>query len=128
MEPPGWRESALHAGFPYESRHCHFLSLVRNQVFQKNREDLRGSCLSKITMSDVVISAENLGKKYIIGHQNQQESYTALRDVVGRTIKGLARSAQDMMHGRAIVPGDSLEDFWALKDINFEIKRGDVVG
>lgn len=79
-------------------------------------------------MSDIVISAENLGKKYIIGHQNQQESYTALRDVVGRTIKGLARSAQDMIHGRAIVPGDNLEDFWALKDINFEIKRGEVVG
>ena len=32
-------------------------------------------------MSDTVIRVENLGKKYIIGHQ-QQERYTALRDVI----------------------------------------------
>ena len=32
-------------------------------------------------MSDTVIRVENLGKKYIIGHQ-QQERYTALQDVI----------------------------------------------
>nr|WP_072033680.1 hypothetical protein [Aphanizomenon flos-aquae] len=32
-------------------------------------------------MSDTVIRVENLGKKYIIGHQ-QQERYTSLRDVI----------------------------------------------
>ena len=29
-------------------------------------------------MSDIVISAENLGKKYIIGHQSTQEGYTEI--------------------------------------------------
>lgn len=78
--------------------------------------------------SEVVIKAENLGKKYIIGHQGPQERYTALRDVVGRTVKGFVRSARDMIYGRAIVSGDEQEEFWALKDIKFEIKRGEVVG
>ena len=33
-------------------------------------------------MSDVVIKAENLGKKYVIGHQAERGGYTALRDVL----------------------------------------------
>jgi lipopolysaccharide transport system ATP-binding protein len=39
-------------------------------------------------MSDTVIQVENLGKKYIIGHQ-QQERYTALRDVIANKAKSL---------------------------------------
>ncbi len=78
-------------------------------------------------MSDVIIRAEGLGKKYIIGHQSS-ERYTALRDVLVQSAKNLARSAGDMLRGRPIYAGDELEDFWALKDINFDIRRGDVVG
>ena len=33
-------------------------------------------------MSDVVIRAEGLGKKYVIGHEAEGERYTALRDVI----------------------------------------------
>ena len=33
-------------------------------------------------MNDVVIKAENLGKKYVIGHQAERGGYTALRDVL----------------------------------------------
>jgi lipopolysaccharide transport system ATP-binding protein len=77
---------------------------------------------------DVMIRAEGLGKKYIIGHQAERESYTALRDVLTRNLRGWARSAGDMLRGKPLVTGDETEDFWALKDINFEIRRGDVVG
>jgi lipopolysaccharide transport system ATP-binding protein len=34
---------------------------------------------------DVVIRAEGLGKKYVIGHQAERERYVALRDVLART-------------------------------------------
>ena len=39
-------------------------------------------------MSDTVIRVENLGKKYVIGHQQEGERYTALRDVVANGAKG----------------------------------------
>jgi len=80
-------------------------------------------------LSDVVIRAENLGKKYLIGHQAAgRERYTALRDVVGRQVKGLVSSTRDILTGRQFIVGDEVEEFWALKDVNFEIKRGEVVG
>lgn len=76
----------------------------------------------------VVIRAEGLGKKYLIGHFDRPERYTALRDVLARTFRGLARSTMDMARGRQLVAGDEVEEFWALKDVSFEVKRGDVVG
>ncbi len=79
-------------------------------------------------MSDVIIRAEGLGKKYLIGHKAERERYVALRDVLARTTKNFLRSAADMVRGQQLVTGEEVEDFWALKDISFEIKRGDVVG
>ncbi|MDP9159532.1 MAG: ABC transporter ATP-binding protein [Acidobacteriota bacterium] len=77
--------------------------------------------------SDVVIRAERLGKKYFISHEADRERYTALRDVVPRNVKRLFRSAFNFSK-RKITSGYQQEEFWALKDINFEIQRGDIVG
>lgn len=80
-------------------------------------------------MSNIAIKVENLGKSYLVGHNAAQaERYTALRDVIARNAKGLARKTRDMLTGRPIVQGDEVEEFWALRDINFEIKEGDRVG
>lgn len=80
-------------------------------------------------MSDIAIKVENLSKSYLIGHNAaQSERYTALRDVIAHNAKNLARKTRDMFQGKAIVQGDEVEEFWALKDINFEIKQGDRVG
>ena len=77
---------------------------------------------------DVVLRAEGLGKKYVIGHEAARERYAALRDVVGRRARALVRTTSDMLRGRAIIAGDTTEEIWALKDVDFEIKRGEVVG
>jgi lipopolysaccharide transport system ATP-binding protein len=45
-------------------------------------------------MSDTVIRVENLGKKYIIGHQ-QKEKYTALRDVIANKVKSFGNLIQN---------------------------------
>lgn len=79
-------------------------------------------------IDNVIIRAEGLGKKYVIGHAVDRERYVALRDTLARGARNLRRSAMDILHGRPIIVGDEVEEFWALKDVDFEIKRGDVVG
>jgi ABC-type polysaccharide/polyol phosphate transport system ATPase subunit len=78
--------------------------------------------------SDVVIQAGHLGKKYVIGHESERERYRALRDVIGRGARNFVRTTVDMLRGRPILAGDTIEEFWALKGVNFEITRGEVVG
>ena len=73
-------------------------------------------------MSSPIITVENLGKCYRIQHQSR-ERYTALRDVLTNKVKGLFRPQTSDLR-----PQTSEEDFWAIKDISFEIKQGDVVG
>jgi len=72
-----------------------------------------------------VITVENLSKKYIIGHQ-KQERYTALRDVLAN---GAKRLTHKLCHPFAAPEIDSAhEEFWALKNVSFDIQQGDRVG
>ena len=74
-------------------------------------------------MSDVIISVSNLGKKYRISHQGERQRYTALRDVLADRFKRFFRSRH-----LSPVTRHSTEDFWALRDVSFEVRRGEVVG
>jgi lipopolysaccharide transport system ATP-binding protein len=79
--------------------------------------------------NEVVINVENLGKSYLIGHEMRngrgQESF---REAVGRQARGMVRAALDLSRGRQIIQGNKIEEFWALDDVSFEVKRGEVLG
>src|SRR3954462_3791861 len=82
-------------------------------------------------MPPPIISVENLSKRYLIGHREERGGayrYTALRDVLGREMRNMVRKAADLVRGRQVVQGDSVEEYWALKDVNFEVNEGEVLG
>ncbi|MGO8918821.1 MAG: polysaccharide ABC transporter ATP-binding protein [Stellaceae bacterium] len=80
-------------------------------------------------MSEPIISVENLSKRYWIGHRSaERERYAALRDVIVREGRNFARKAIDLVRGKQVVQGDEVEEFWALRNVSFDVEEGDILG
>ena len=65
--------------------------------------------------SDVVIQVESLGKRYVVPRRRNGESFSS------RAVTHLKEFLPALRH-------DEHDHFWALKDISFEAKRGDILG
>jgi len=71
-----------------------------------------------------IIEINGLGKKYDIRHE--RGGYIALRDVLMNILKSPFRFAA--AKAKSAVGLSKKEEFWALKDINFTVERGEMIG
>ncbi len=71
-------------------------------------------------MSKIAIKVENLGKQYKIG--GEIDRYRTLRDSIADAFRFPAKLARGELRAR------SNNTIWALEDVSFEVKKGDVLG
>lgn len=68
-----------------------------------------------------IIEVKNLEKKYTVG---EQQRYVALRDVISAATQRVLQVLKKSESARDV----HKNEFWALQDINFEVKKGEVLG
>lgn len=76
-------------------------------------------------MSDVAIRVEGLSKLYRIG--SGQPRYQTLRDRLSEALAPFRRM-RPRVNGKTGRDGNSQETVWALRDVSFEVERGEVLG
>ena len=76
--------------------------------------------------TEVVILAENLGKRYFLTHRRGGRSqYTALRDVIADGVRNFFSA---WLFSKDRSRWTDKEEFWALREVFLEVKKGEVIG
>jgi lipopolysaccharide transport system ATP-binding protein len=72
--------------------------------------------------AEPIIAVEALGKRYRLQHQQSREQYVALRDVIAQAVSAPLR------RWRRRADPAAAEDFWALSEVSFDVREGEVLG
>lgn len=74
-----------------------------------------------------IIKVENLSKRYLIRHQ-QGDKYQTFRDTIANGTKKMLTAPVRWLNGTSMGKEKAVEEFWALKDVSFDVAQGDRVG
>ena len=77
-------------------------------------------------MSDVAIRMQGIGKRYRIG--GPRLPYRTLRDTLSEAARAPFRRAARLLRGEAYGAAGMDETIWALREVDLEVKQGEVVG
>src|SRR6202022_746901 len=77
-----------------------------------------GRNIYRLDLMAVVVEAQNISKRFFLGERNQR---TFFEDIASKTARGLRRL---LRHKETETEKHSPRDFWALRDISFQIFQG----